>query len=162
MIREIDLLDNEQLSYITRYFKYLEFEDGKKSNPEAKNKTCSTVYGGVGARDLNMYCGQIIENKLKSFASALSQIYFVKYDVGGQYEDHYDSNPCGGVRPDYSMTCFLSDDYEGGELVITTDDGEVEIKLPKGKAVIYPGNLLHRVNMVTSGRRDVFLAWLQK
>lgn len=159
MIREIDLLNDEQLSYITRYFNYLEFEDGKKSNSEAKNKVCSTVYGGVGLRDLNMYCGQIIEQKVQSFATKLSQIYFVKYDVGGQYEDHYDANPCGGVRPDLSMTCFLSDDYGGGELVI---NNEREIKLPKGKAIVYPGNLLHRVNKVTSGRRDVFLAWMEQ
>ena len=162
MITEIELLDNEQLTYVKRYFNYLQFEDGKKSNPNAKNKVCSTAYGGVGIRDINMYCGQIIENKVDLPVSKLSQIYFTKYDVGGQYEDHYDANPCGGVRPDLSMTCFLSDDYEGGELVITTDDGEKEIKLSEGMAVIYPGNLLHRVNMVTSGRRDVFLAWMEQ
>ena len=162
MIREIDLLDNEQLAYVKRYFDYLPFEDGKRSNPDAKSKVCSTAYEGAGVCDINMYCGQIIENKVKSFVSRLSQVYFIKYGVGGQYEDHYDSNPCGGVRPDYSMTCFLNDDYEGGELVITTEDGEREFKLPQGKAVIYPGNLLHRVNMVTSGRRDVFIAWMEK
>lgn len=159
MIDEIELLNDEQLSYITRYFNYLKFEDGKKSNPYS-NKICQTVFDGSGNYDLNMYCRDIIINKLP-LVSKLSQIYFVKYDVGGMYENHYDSNPCGGVRTDYSMTCFLSDDYDGGELVITTDDGEVDIKLSKGKAVVYSGNLLHRVNMVKSGRRDVFIAWIE-
>ena len=92
------------------------------------------------------------------FISRISQIYFVKYDIGGQYKDHYDANPCGGVRSDYSMTCFLSDDYSGGELVI---ENKKSIKLNKGKAVVYPGNLLHRVNQVTSGRRDVFICWIE-
>lgn len=160
MIREIDLLDDEQLSYITQYFKYLKFKDGKISNPDV-NKLCQTVFDGDGSIDLNYYCGNIIKSKC-TFASLLSQIYFVKYDVGGMYENHYDANPCGGVRPDYSITCFLNDDYEGGELVITTDSGEVEIKLPKGQAVVYSGNLLHRVNEVKSGRRDVFIAWMEK
>lgn len=157
MICEIDLLNDEQLSHITQYFKYLTFEDGKKSNLDA-NKVCQTVFNGPGNLDLNMYCRDIIANKLPFTASIISQIYFVKYDVGGMYDNHYDANPCGGVRPDYSMTCFLNDDYDGGELVI---ENERSIKLSKGKAVIYPGNLLHGVNEVTCGRRDVFVCWIE-
>jgi len=160
MICEIDLLDNEQLEYITKYFKYLKFEDGKKSNLTVE-KVCQTVFDGSGNYDLNMYCREIILDKI-SFVSKISQIYFVKYDIGGKYDDHYDANPCGGVRPDYSMTCFLSDNYDGGELVITNDGEEIPIKLQKGKAIIYPGDLLHRVNEVKSGRRDVFIVWMEK
>lgn len=162
MIYEIDLLDDEHLGYINEYFKYLTFKDGRISNPEAK-KVCETVFDGLGSLDLNNYCHDIILNSdIPVTISRISQIYFVKYNIGGQYADHYDANPCGGVRPDYSMTCFLSDDYDGGELVITTDTGKVEVKLKKGKAVIYPGNLLHRVNEVTSGRRDVFVCWIEQ
>ena len=116
------------------------------------------MFDGPGNLDLNMYCRDIILKKLPLTISAVSQIYFVKYDVGGMYDNHYDANPCGGVRSDYSMTCFLNDDYDGGELVI---ENERSIKLSKGKAVIYPGNLLHRVNEVKCGRRDVFVCWIQ-
>ena len=52
----------------------------------------------------------------------------------------------------------IRDSYEGGELVIENDK---TIKLSKGKAVLYPGNLLHRVNEVKSGTRNVFIGWLQ-
>ena len=75
------------------------------------------------------------------------------------YGDHYDAAMCGGVKSDYSMTCFLNDEYKGGELVI---DDTTHVKLQRGKAVIYPGDHIHRVNRVISGRRDVFLCWLQK
>ena len=119
------------------------------------------MFDGSGNYDLNMYCREIILDKI-SFVSKISQIYFVKYNIGGKYDDHYDANPCGGVRPDYSMTCFLSDNYDGGELVITNDGEEIPIKLQKGKAIIYPGDLLHRVNEVKSGRRDVFIVWMEK
>ena len=159
MIHEIDLLDDEQLDYINRYFKYLTFKDGRISNPEA-NKYCHTVFDGPGHIDLNNYCRDIISRiDLPVSISAISQIYFVKYEVGGMYEDHYDNVVCGGVKADYSMTCFLSDDYEGGELVI---DDAIPVKLQKGKAMIYPGSLIHRVNKVISGRRDVFICWFQK
>lgn len=157
MIYEIDLLNYEQLTYISQYFNYLTFKDGKISNPSA-DKCCQTVFDGPGHYDLNMYCRDIILRTVPLHVSEMSQIYFVKYGVGDKYEDHYDANPCGGVRSDYSMTCFLNDDYDGGELVI---ENERSIKLSKGKAVIYPGNLLHRVNEVKCGRRDVFVCWIE-
>jgi len=159
MIYEIDLLNDEQLEYINLYFNHLTFKDGRISNPNA-TKVCQTVFDGPGHVDMNIHCRDIISNtNLPIKISAISQIYFVKYNAGGMYEDHYDDAMSGGVKSDYSMTCFLSDNYEGGELVI---DNATPIKLKKGKAVIYPGNLLHRVNKVISGRRDVFVCWLQK
>lgn len=158
MIHEIDLLDDEQLQYIKNYFEYLTFKDGRISNRNIP-KVCETVFDGPGHVEINLYCRDIISKaNLPISVSAISQIYFVKYGIGGEYKDHYDANPCGGVRSDYSMTCFLSDDYDGGELVI---DNKHSIKLKKGKAILYPGNLLHRVNKVTSGRRDVFICWIE-
>lgn len=161
MIHEIDLLNDDNLEYINNYFKYLNFENGQRSNRSIL-KICETVFDGAGSLELNNYCHDIIcKSRLPFLISKISQIYFVKYNIGGLYKDHYDANPCGGVRPDYSMTCFLSDNYGGGELVITTEEREIPIKLNKGKAIIYPGNLLHRVNKVTSGRRDVFVCWIE-
>jgi hypothetical protein len=162
MIFEIDLLNDEQLEYINDSFQYLTFKNGRISNP-GSTKVCETVFDGPGSLELNDYCHDVIINSnIPVQVSRISQIYFVKYNIGGQYEDHYDHNPCGGVRPDYSMTCFLSDDYDGGELVITIEKEERSIKLKRGKAVIYPGNLIHRVNKVISGRRDVFVCWMEK
>ena len=161
-MHEIELLNDEQLNYINEHFKYMKFSDGRISNPGAV-KVCETVFDGPGNIHMNEYCRSIIEEAslpIKPFL--ISQIYFVKYAVGGQYENHYDADICGGVRSDYSMTCFLSDDYEGGELIITANDGkETEVKLSKGKAILYQGDLLHRVNTVTSGRRDVFVCWIE-
>lgn len=158
MIYEIDLLNDEQLDHINQYFKLLTFKDGQISNP-GSIKVCETVFDGPGHLDINAYCRDIIlRSNLPINIKAISQIYFVKYGIGGMYENHYDANVCGGVKTDYSMTCFLSDDYEGGDLVI---DDAIPVKLKKGKAVIYPSNLIHRVNEVTSGRRDVFVCWLE-
>ena len=54
------------------------------------------------------------------------------------YGSHVDSPvmadaQVGLIRTDMAMTLFLSnaDDYDGGELVLLTDDGEVAIKLDK-------------------------------
>lgn len=95
MMYEIDLLNDEQLEYINTYCKYLNYKDGKISNPDTL-KICQTVFDGPGSLELNEYCQNIILNTNLPFSfSRISQIYFVKYHIGGQYKDHYDSNPCG-------------------------------------------------------------------
>lgn len=162
MIYEIDLLDDDELKYVNNYFNHLTFKDGKISNRTA-DKECVTAFDGAGYLEINRYCSKIIYDKmtLPYYVKRVSQIYYSKYEVGGRYEDHHDHALCGGVETDYSMTCFLNDEYDGGELVITIGNFETKIKLKPGKAVLYPSNLLHRVNEVTSGRRDVFCCWIQ-
>ncbi|AIX26758.1 2OG-Fe(II) oxygenase [Synechococcus phage ACG-2014i] len=163
MIYEIDLLDDEQLEYINTYFNHLQFEDGRSSNlGKTINKVCNSAYNGPGYKELNYYCLQLICAKMSTYyIKHPSQIYFSEYPTGGVYSNHVDNNPIGGVNAHYSMTCFLNDDYEGGELVIQIGDTEVPVKYKAGKAVLYPPNLVHRVNEITSGSRKVFCCWMQ-
>lgn len=67
------------------------------------------------------------------------------------------------LRSDISMTVFLNDpdQYEGGELVISTEFGEQQVKLPAGHAVVYPSSSLHKVNAVTKGQRIAAITWMQ-
>lgn len=91
-----------------------------------------------------------------------------RYDEGMGYGEHLDSPMMLGdginpMRTDVSCTIFLSNpaSYEGGELVIKTDIGEVNFKCRAGEAVIYPANLLHHVKPVTKGTRLVVVTWFQ-
>jgi PKHD-type hydroxylase len=67
------------------------------------------------------------------------------------------------MRSDVSMTLFLSspEDYEGGELLISTDFGEQKVKLKAGDAVVYPSSSLHQVTPVTKGTRLAAITWMQ-
>jgi len=67
------------------------------------------------------------------------------------------------IRSDVSMTTFLSEpeEYEGGELIISTEFGEQQIKLPAGYAVVYPSSSLHKVTAVTKGERIAAITWMQ-
>lgn len=67
------------------------------------------------------------------------------------------------IRTDVSITLFLSDpdSYDGGELVIETQYGSQEIKLPAGHAVLYPATSLHQVLPITRGTRLASFFWLQ-
>jgi PKHD-type hydroxylase len=66
-------------------------------------------------------------------------------------------------RTDVSITVFLNDpdEYEGGELSITTTYGEVKEKLSAGDAILYPSGSLHQVAEVTDGVRLVAVTWAQ-
>lgn len=90
---------------------------------------------------------------------------FARYEPGMQFGTHMD-NPLMGpdhMRADISVTIFLSEpeDYDGGELVMETTGGEVGYKLAAGSAVVYPTTVLHRVEPVTRGLREVACTWAQ-
>ena len=67
------------------------------------------------------------------------------------------------MRSDISFTLFLNspDDYQGGELVIESSEGEQDYKLPAGSMIVYPSSTLHRVETVTEGVRLAAVSWVQ-
>lgn len=97
----------------------------------------------------------------RRFAPAL----FARYVPGMEFGTHMD-NPLMGpdhMRADVSVTIFLSEpeDYDGGELVMETSGGEAAYKLAAGSAIAYPTTVLHRVEPVTRGLREVAVTWAQ-
>jgi PKHD-type hydroxylase len=90
---------------------------------------------------------------------------FARYEPGMQFGSHMDNVLIGAdhLRTDVSVTIFLSppEDYDGGELVMETTGGEAAYKLEAGSAITYPTTMLHRVEPVTRGRREVAVTWAQ-
>lgn len=90
---------------------------------------------------------------------------FSRYIEGMRFGSHVD-NPVIGpdhLRTDVSVTLFLSqpEEYDGGELVMETTGGEVAYKLAAGSAIMYPTTVMHRVERVTRGMREVAVTWAQ-
>lgn len=104
-------------------------------------------------------------------SAALPQVVypplFNRYGPGEGFGAHVDNairiDPQTGqqMRTDLSATLFLSEDYEGGELVIEGQFGASEVKLQAGDMVLYPSTSLHRVREVTRGTRISCFFWLQ-
>lgn len=90
-------------------------------------------------------------------------LIFSQYKEGMFYDWHHDAAVMSGLRTDMSCTVFLSDpnEYEGGELSIMTGSIETKFKEPPGTAVVYPTGLLHKVNEVKSGVRNVVVFWIE-
>lgn len=118
----------------------------------------------------NLVMGKLVRNPdyiAAAFAARIAAPIYAKYTPGMYYGNHVDDPVMGPpgqrYRSDISITIFLNDpeDYEGGELVITTTFGEQKIKLAAGDAVLYPSSSTHRVAEVTKGERIVAVTWLQ-
>jgi PKHD-type hydroxylase len=92
---------------------------------------------------------------------------FNRYDVGMYYQNHVDfslvGTPNNKIRTDLSMTLFLSGqgDYDGGELVVESNNGAQAIKLDSNQAIVYPSGQLHRANPVTRGSRFAAVTTIQ-
>jgi PKHD-type hydroxylase len=126
---------------------------------------------------LGLELGQIILQALAGnplfFAAALPlrtcPPLFNSYAGGEHYGAHVDGSmrriPGSGqwLRTDVSSTLFLSDpeEYDGGELIVTDQYGEHEVKLPAGDLILYPSTSIHRVQPVTRGARVCSFFWTQ-
>lgn len=92
---------------------------------------------------------------------------FNRYAGGQAFDTHVDTairirrGSDFRIRSDLSATLFLSDDYDGGELVIEGEFGAQRIKRPAGDLVVYPASSLHRVEPVTRGARVASFFWVQ-
>ncbi len=125
------------------------------------------------ARELGEKIVRILDGNEQFAAAALparmAPPLFNCYEEDNRYGRHVDGaiRPVLGtphrVRTDISATLFLSgpDSYNGGELVIEDTYGPVEVKLPAGDMVLYPGSSVHAVRPVTSGRRLAAFFWVQ-
>jgi len=104
-----------------------------------------------------------------SLAEKIFPPIFNLYQNGGHYGTHVDSAlmrvPSANItiRSDISATVFLSDpdEYDGGELIVESDYGAQEVKLPAGDMILYPSNSLHQVAPVTRGQRVAAITWIQ-
>ena len=107
-----------------------------------------------------------IEFRRATLPKSIRPCLVSRYRPGMHYGQHVDNGVMGTdnpVRSDIAVTLFLCEptQYEGGELVIHTNFGPREVKLPLGAAVVYPASSLHEVTPLTRGERLCAVTWVQ-
>lgn len=166
-----DVLDREALADLRNTIASGVFVDGVLSSGWASRLVKNNEQLGAGpalaaAQDK---LTSILKNNGVFSAAVLPRRFapplFARYEPGMQFGTHMD-NPLMGpdhMRADISVTVFLSEPegYDGGELVMETTGGEAGYKLAAGSAVVYPTTVLHRVEPVTRGLREVACTWAQ-
>jgi PKHD-type hydroxylase len=89
-----------------------------------------------------------------------------RYDKGMSFGSHTD-NPItgrnGNVRTDMAVAIFLSDpeSYKGGALSVRTDVGDINFRLARGEALLFPAGSMRSIQEVTDGTTIIATAWIQ-
>jgi PKHD-type hydroxylase len=170
------LLDGAQLQSFAQQLKTADWVDGR-ATAGTWSATVKNNQQLAGESPVAVALGNQLVRVLGShplyLSAALPQTIhpprFNRYQDGGHYGTHVDSAIMrierNGqlLRSDLSATVFLSEpeEYEGGELVIETEFGAQQVKLPAGSMVLYPSSSLHQVRPVTKGVRTCAILWLQ-
>jgi PKHD-type hydroxylase len=171
------LLKAEELKAIDELIASAEFLDGRASATLAAKSVKHNLQIDPSTEHAAAI-GSIIEGAIRTsplfnIAALPRRIHpFVvsKYGSGNRYGWHVDNpqmsdprTPGPPMRTDLAMTIFLNepDEYEGGELVLQTGSAQPSFKPPKGDAVLYPCQYVHRVNKVTKGERHAAVTWIQ-
>jgi len=117
----------------------------------------------------NIVMGHLVNHPVYKYGVLPHRIaapFYARYTAGKQYGQHVDDPIMGtgdSYRTDVSITVFLNepDEYEGGELTISSQYGEVSNKLPAGDAILYPSGSLHQIQPISKGTRLVAVTWAQ-
>ena len=169
-----EVLNKEDISVIQDLMATANFREGTASaGSEAKRvkNNHEMFISEVETQRLNnLVMGKLVRNPdyiAAAFAARIATPIYAKYTEGMFYGNHVDDPVMGPpnqrYRTDISITVFLNEpeDYDGGELTISTTFGEKKVKLNAGDAVMYPSSSTHQVAEVTRGERLVAVTWLQ-
>ena len=117
------------------------------------------------ARGVLQDLGSNVWFQMATYPEVCSPPRLCRYGPGMGYRDHLDQPRIGEdkVRTDISVTITLADVdcYDGGELIIDSDQSAVGWRGSAGDCLIYSGDTLHRVEPVTRGSRLVCIFWIQ-
>lgn len=173
-MRLIRLVPEEECPRLLDAVRRLPFGDGSdtakgssrlvKRNTQALADDASTVSLVSQMQDVMLANPTFVRT---AFPRRFGRVTFSRYQFGDHYGEHVDlpfmGRPGADVRTDMSFTLFLSppDTYSGGELVLQTGAGPVEVKLPSGMMLLYETSLVHSVRTVTAGERHVMIGWVE-
>ena len=163
------MLDPQRCAEIVAEIKALPWERGRSVREHGKVKVteelradrCEAVRPLLDEIARALDCDAI---RNREHALRMYPPRFSRYAGNGEYKIHTDAAYMGGVRTDLACTLFLTDDYEGGELVIEgvlPGDRPARVKAPAGFAAVYECWRPHWVEPVTAGERIVALTWMQ-
>ena len=172
-----EILDEDRLGLVRGILDGGRFADGRASAGEQARRDKHNeelVPDDEQAAQLNrVVMGSLVRHPVYLNAGLPHRVavpYYSRYREGMRYGPHVDDPVMGSgpdprtrYRCDLAITVFLSrrEEYEGGELVVHTEFGPRNVKLPAGDGVMYPASSLHEVCQVTRGERLAAVTWVQ-
>lgn len=163
------LLDPDSLKRVQDAYANLDFVDGvitagrnagTKHNWQADPNGAATL---ALVRDMTKIVLANYDVQRSFWPRRLSNVTFNKFcpdDFYGRHIDNVLQNK-QAIRTDLSVSVWLNDDYEGGELCVYEGDMASIWKGEPGDAIFYPSTLFHEINPVTKGERHAAFFWIE-
>jgi PKHD-type hydroxylase len=115
---------------------------------------------------LNLLIEMMNEKYYRFDLNGYNYFQYTKYNKSGKYGWHMDTH-LGSKNKEQtrklSLSIQLNDEYTGGDFMI--NEGEEKkpsiIPMQKGRAVLFPSFLIHRVAPITKGVRKSLVVWVQ-
>lgn len=171
MFRELEVLNAAQVAELHAIAAEAVFVDGRISNPHSKVKQNLQLHDEAAYNRSSQILTQALyaQEDFQNFAFPVAMLppLMARYTSEMRYGAHADAAflqlGAIGLRSDLSCTIFLSEpaSYEGGALVIQLGTRTVSFKGAPGTAIVYPSDMLHEVERVTSGERLVAITFIQ-
>ena len=171
MFKEIDLLTQPHVEALRQLAARTQFVDGRITNPHnvAKNNLQLHDQSAYQQSSQALLAALMAHEDFRNFTfpAAVAPPMMTRYEPDMRYGAHADAAilqlPTGPLRSDLSCTIFLSDpaSYAGGALTVTLGTRTVSFKGQAGTAIVYPSDMLHEVEPVTTGARLVAITFIQ-
>lgn len=158
LITQTELLSSEELAEIQNLLPLLDFTDTANLHPGQDNKEAfkddNAIY--IGQTVANAF-SRLTDLKLMIQPGQIENWLISKTEAGEKFKVHQDNPKLGH----YSVSVFLSDDFEGGEICLKPVGEINRFKPPAGSAVLYDTGTPHCVSPVTKGVRYVMVFWVK-
>jgi PKHD-type hydroxylase len=171
MFQEITMLSAGEVAELREIAAKANFVDGRISNPHSKVKQNLQLHDEAAYQRSSQILTEALygQEEFQNFAFPVAMLppMMTRYTPDMRYGAHADAAflQLGNValRSDLSATIFLSEPagYEGGALRIRLGTREIRFKGETGTAIVYPSDMLHEVEQVTSGERLVAITFIQ-
>ena len=121
-------------------------------HPEDPLRRAGSAIDNVMRSVMNDYRAKYVMHAIESSYTVL-----LKYDVGGHFVSHYDA--ARSAPRAVSVTCFLNDDYVGGELYF--EHLNITVKPSPGLIIVFPSDYPYRhlVTPIEQGTRYSVVKW---
>lgn len=170
---------NEEIEKIVEYCDTVGTEQGVTFGAETKEQVEEHRVSSVGFHHRNNETAWIFDRLNFIIQAANEQFYnfhlngypsfqYTTYDASsnGRYDWHTDMSFGQKYGNDaeprkLSLSLLLSDDFEGGEFQINNGKEQNPLVVPmhKGRVVLFPSFMIHRVTPVTKGTRKSLVVW---
>lgn len=173
LLRIKGLIPSDKLAIVREILDSAEFVDGRlsagKEAVSVKDNEELPQNHPEMARLNNIVMGHLVNHPIYKYGVLPHRIaapFYARYTAGKRYGKHVDDPIMGAgdsYRTDVSITVFLNepDEYDGGELTVSSQYGEVRNKFPAGDAILYPSGSLHQIQPISKGTRLVAVTWAQ-